>query len=182
MNWPNALSILRIAFLPMFGFLYYNAKNPLWYLLAALVLLLSGITDLLDGFLARKLGQVTQLGKLLDPLADKLTQATVCILLGIRMPEFRVLLALFILKEALMLAAGFKLYRKNKSLDGSRWFGKLYTVVFYVIMLLVVAFPGLKSALVFGLLIVMAAFMLFAFVMYLPVFFSLWRGEDAGEG
>lgn len=175
MNAPNLLSLLRIALIPVFAGVYLTAQAQPWFYIAALILLLSGITDLLDGLIARKCNMVTQLGKILDPLADKLTQAAACIVLGVRNPEFWVILALFLVKELLMLAAGLKLYRRDKSLDGSKWFGKLYTVVFYVIMLLVIAFPNLKTPLVFGLLVVMAVFMLFAFFMYIPVFLRLNR-------
>lgn len=177
MNIPNMLSVFRIGLIPVFGFVYLNATNQTWFYAAALILLVSGVTDLLDGFIARKFNMITPLGKMLDPLADKLTQAAVCILLGVRNPEFWVILGLFIIKELVMLAAGVKLYRRDKALDGSKWFGKLYTVVFYVIMLLIIALPGLKKQLVFGLLCVMAIFMLFAFLMYVPVFLKLNRKD-----
>lgn len=177
MNLPNLLSIFRIVLIPVFSYVYLTAQEQPWFYIAALILLISGLTDLLDGLIARKFNLVTQLGKILDPLADKLTQAAACIVLGIRNPGFWLILALFIVKELLMLAAGVKLYRRDHRLDGARWFGKLYTVVFYVIMLMIVAFPNLESTWVFGLLLVMAGFMLFAFVMYIPVFLKLNRRD-----
>lgn len=173
MNIPNMLSVFRIALIPVFGFVYLGAKEQPWFYIAALILLVSGITDLLDGLIARKFNMVTPLGKVLDPVADKLTQAATCIFLGVRNPEFWLILALFLVKELVMLLAGIKIYRRDKALDGSKWFGKLYTVVFYVIMLLIIAFPNLKTPLVFALLCIMAAFMLFAFIMYVPVFLRL---------
>ncbi|WP_312644775.1 CDP-alcohol phosphatidyltransferase family protein [Hydrogenoanaerobacterium sp.] len=178
MNIPNMLSVFRIALIPVFGYVYLNANEQPWFYIAALILLISGITDFLDGVIARKFNMITQLGKILDPLADKLTQAAVCILLGVRYPEFWVILALFIIKELIMLAAGLKLYRRDKRLDGSKWFGKLYTVVFYVVMLMIIGFPNLKTQLVFGLLVVMAMFMLFAFLMYIPVFIKLNKKKE----
>ncbi|RPF47661.1 cardiolipin synthase [Hydrogenoanaerobacterium saccharovorans] len=178
MNIPNILSVFRIALIPIFGYVYLNAQEQPWFYVAALILLLSGITDFLDGVIARKFNMITQLGKILDPLADKLTQAAACIMLGIRNPEFWVILALFIIKEIIMLLAGLKIYRRDKELEGSKWFGKLYTVVFYIIMLMIIGFPNLKTQLVFSLLVIMAVFMLFAFFMYIPVFLKLNKKKD----
>lgn len=177
MNLPNLLSVFRIALIPVFGGVFLTAQGQPGYYIAALILLFSGITDLLDGMIARKFNLVTPLGKVLDPLADKLTQAATCIMLGIKYPELWLILGIFILKELIMLAAGVKLYRRYKELDGSKWFGKLYTVVFYVVMLLIVAFPNLKTPLVVGLLLIMAVFMLLAFILYIPVFLRLNKKE-----
>ena len=71
---------------------------------AAGVLALSGLTDMLDGWVARRFDQITDLGKMLDPFADKLTQGVVALCIALRFPAIRPLLLLFILKELLMLA------------------------------------------------------------------------------
>ncbi|MEG0017321.1 MAG: CDP-alcohol phosphatidyltransferase family protein [Hydrogenoanaerobacterium sp.] len=173
MNIPNLLSVFRIALIPVFGVIYMNAEGQPWFFVSALVLLVSGITDILDGIIARRCGMITPLGKLLDPLADKLTQAAVCILLSLRNPEMWVIVAIIFTKELLMLAAGVKVYRLYKELDGSKWFGKLYTVMFYAVMLLIIALPDLKTTLVHWLLGAMVFSMLFAFFMYIPVFLRL---------
>lgn len=178
MNIPNLLSVFRIALIPVFGVVYLNAQGQPWFYVAALILLLSAVTDILDGVIARKCNMITPLGKVLDPLADKLTQAAVCVMLCLRVPEFWFVVAVILVKELLMLAAGLKVYHIYRELDGSRWFGKLYTVVFYVIMLLIIAFPNLKQQLAFGMLLIMVCFMLFAFFMYIPVFMKLTRKKQ----
>ena len=173
MNIPNMLSVFRIMLIPVFGVVYMQASEQPWFYVAALILLLSAVTDILDGIIARKYNMITPLGKVLDPFADKLTQAVVCILFSLRNPEFWFVVVLILAKELLMLAAGLKIYHIYKELNNSKWFGKLYTVVFYVIMLMIIAFPNLKTQLTMGLLIVMVFFMLFAFFMYIPVFIRL---------
>ena len=112
------------------------------------------------------------LNNLLEAEADKLTQATVCICLAVRIPQLWMILVIFIAKEVIMLLAGAGLYRRHRHIDGAKWFGKLYTVVFYLFMLIIVAVPSWSMTTLIWMLCVVGVFMLFAFVMYLPVF---WR-------
>ena len=79
---PNWLSYIRIALIPVFAVLFYKGYVG-W---AMLVLGLSGLSDFLDGKIARKFNQVSDLGKIIDPVADKLTQITIAIMFYI---EFR---------------------------------------------------------------------------------------------
>lgn len=103
---PNILSYIRILLVPLFAWLYLTANTDKQFYLAAVVLLASGLTDLADGFIARKFNMITDIGKVLDPAADKLTQLTVAICLCIRIPEMTLLLAVFIIKELLMAGGG----------------------------------------------------------------------------
>lgn len=175
MGIPNILSVCRILLIPAFLWVYLTAGEQKGFLLAACILLVSGLTDLLDGWIARRFNMITALGRVLDPLADKLTQAAVCIALAIRYPQLTFLLVVFVIKELLMLIGGFKLLRKNRDITGSRWFGKLYTFVFYAVTLFVVGHQGLSERTVFWLLVITAGFMVFSFVMYVPVFLHLNR-------
>ncbi len=186
-NVPNTLSLIRLLLLPAFVALYITAgDNTAQYRWAASVLLLSGLTDIADGVIARRFGLITPLGKLLDPLADKLTQATICVCLTIRHPKLFFILILFILKELTMLVAGAFLYKKaqNRPLPSSKWFGKLNTVVFHAVMLGIIAFPELDERTIFALLLVSCGFMLFSFIMYIPEFFRFKReiSEPAALG
>ena len=81
---PNILSYIRILLIPVFAYCYLTANTDGDYYFAAVILLFSGLTDMADGMIARKFGMITYLGKILDPLADKLTQATVAVCLAIR--------------------------------------------------------------------------------------------------
>ena len=124
---PNILTICRFIFIPfIFGSILQ--KN---FLLAFIFLTISGITDVLDGFIARKYNFITNFGKLIDPLADKFTQISTLIALSwIGIIPFWFLMVVF-LKEALMIAGASFLYGKNLVVS-SRWYGKLATVLFYI--------------------------------------------------
>lgn len=133
-NIPNTLSLLRIVLVPVFAVLYLLGFERE----SLAVLLVSGITDCLDGTIARRLGQITECGKLLDPLADKLTQVTVAICLTFR-HRFLIPLAFICLaKEVCQFIGGLILLRKQSIVHGSLWFGKVSTVIFYVSMLSIV--------------------------------------------
>ena len=186
LNVPNTLSLIRLLLIPVFAVLYLSAdrQDVSQHRWSASVLLFSGMTDIADGIIARRFGLVTPLGKLLDPLADKLTQATVCICLTLRHPNLFFILILFILKELTMLIAGAFLYKKaqDRPLPSSKWFGKLNTVVFHTVMLAIIAFPELAEQTILILLLIACGFMLFSFVMYIPEFFRFKQEISGTEG
>lgn len=91
MNIPNALTLLRIILIPVFVIVFYLPFK--WnHLLACLIFSLAAVTDILDGYLARRLKQTSSLGAFLDPVADKLMVAVVLVLLVQRDP--RIIMAL----------------------------------------------------------------------------------------
>ena len=170
MNLPNCLSIFRLILVPAFAGVYLNAESRGDYLLSAGILLLSGFTDVLDGWIARHFGMVTKLGKILDPLADKITQMTVFVCLAVRAPAFLPLAIIFIAKEAIMLIVGFTMLRNKYTIEGARWFGKLGTVVFYLAVFAIILFPDMDPNLQLGLVITVLIFMIFSLCMYIPRF------------
>lgn len=118
---------------------------------------------------------ITELGKFLDPLADKLTQGTLILCLSSRYPLMWGLVALFFIKEGFMAIAGALMLRHNgRKLDGAMWFGKLCTAVLYLVMFLLLLFPSLPTAAVSMLIFLCGAVMLFTLFKYLPVFKTLW--------
>lgn len=134
LNIPNVLSAIRILLIPLFIVLFFQDK----LIPAMAVLLISGITDVADGFIARKFKLETALGKVLDPVADKLTQGAVIICVTIRHPAILPLLAILVLKEVLMLIGAVVLYRKGLRPSPAKWFGKLSSGVLYLAMVLLV--------------------------------------------
>lgn len=94
-----------MALVPVFLHLYLNAATGREYLLAAGILVLSALTDVLDGFIARRYHMITKLGQILDPAADKMTLAAVTLSLWHKIPDLWPLFAIFITKELLMVAA-----------------------------------------------------------------------------
>ena len=110
---PNLMGYFRILLIPVFCYTYIAKEK---YLLAAGIVLLSGLTDLFDGLVARKFNMVTELGKALDPIADKLTHAALAVCLAVRYPSMWALIGLMAIKEGYM---GFKEIenRVNASID-----------------------------------------------------------------
>lgn len=178
-NVPNTLTVLRIILIVPFV-IYYAADQTYK---AVIVLVLSGLTDLLDGMIARRFHQFTVLGQMLDPLADKMTQGAVAICLAVKQPILVPFLAVFVAKEALMVAAGiFLIGKKKKRPGGSKWYGKIATVLFYVSFGTIVALKGLwgieNLAVSVSLLSVTAAFMIYAFIRYARIYFTIVRSDD----
>lgn len=174
-NIPNALSLFRIALAPVFVVLYLlPSVADEW---AFLTLLVSGLTDALDGVIARKFNQITDCGKLLDPVSDKLTQVAVVVALTTRYPELLPLTILCFIKELCQGIGGIILLKKGSAVRGSKWFGKVSTVVFYVCMLILVLWPESPTALHWVLVGVAGASMLMAFLGYLRMFINITREE-----
>lgn len=126
-NIPNALTVVRFILIPLI--VYYILTGQ--YIAGFIVLTISGLTDVLDGCIARKFNFITNFGKLIDPLADKATQIAVLASLTFKgIVPLWILLIVFI-KEIVMVAGASFLYGK-KLVVSSRWYGKLATVLFYV--------------------------------------------------
>ena len=124
---PNILTILRLILIPIILYFIYSGN----YILAFILFTISGITDVLDGFIARKFNLISNIGKLLDPLADKLTQISVlAALVKIEIIPFWILV-IVVLKELVMVVGASFLYGKDVVVY-SKWYGKLATVLFYV--------------------------------------------------
>lgn len=130
---PNLLSLLRLCMIPLIIWLYCSRKN---YALTAVVLVLSGITDTIDGFIARRFNMVTDIGKALDPIADKLTQASVmfCLLTRFRMMLIPLLLLIF--KELCNGIMSLVVIKKTGKVCGADWHGKVCTWLLYAMMFL----------------------------------------------
>lgn len=130
---PNILSVCRILMIPIFIWAYYCRKE---YLLAFLILCLSGITDLVDGFIARTFHMVSNWGKALDPIADKLTQGAVLLCLGIRFPQMFFLAGLLAAKEITTGLMSLSAIHKTKEVKSADWHGKVTTCLLYFTILL----------------------------------------------
>ncbi len=128
---PNLLSLLRLCMIPLIIWLYCTQKN---YALTAVVLVLSGLTDMVDGYIARRFNMVTDLGKALDPVADKLTQASVMFCLLSRFRMMLVPLLLLIFKEVCNGVMSLVVIKKTGKVCGADWHGKVCTWLLYAMM------------------------------------------------
>lgn len=167
---PNLMGYFRILLIPIFVCVYLNADTAADYRIAAALVALSGLTDMLDGKIARRFHMVTKLGKALDPLADKLTQAAMALCLVFHFKTMIFLLIVLIIKEGFMGIMGIIMLKKGRMLDGAMWFGKLCTAILYLIMFVLFLFPELPSVWASLLVTAGTCFLLFSFIMYIPVF------------
>ena len=149
-NWntiPNWLCFLRIALIPIFSVLFIKEH----YIIAFVLMIIAAVTDLLDGKIARKYNMVSNLGKILDPIADKLSQVAIVIILIFKFWSFegilKYLLFLFIAKELIMVSAGAVLLAKGMRPVAAEMWGKVATTVFYIFMIAIIAI-GPNGALV----------------------------------
>jgi cardiolipin synthase len=142
---PNWLCFLRIALIPVFSVMFIKGH----YVAAFITMIIAALTDLFDGKIARKYNMVSNLGKILDPIADKLSQMAIVIILIVKFWDgmLRYILFLFIVKELLMLAGGALLLSKGLRPTAAEMWGKVATTVFYVFMILIIALGGESSAL-----------------------------------
>lgn len=178
---PNALSALRIVIVPFFAVLYLTGHT----IIATVLLVLSGLSDLFDGMIARKFDQVTELGKMLDPLADKLTQGVVAVCLAVKYPVIFPVLAIFVLKELAMLCCAAILLQRKKRPCAAKWYGKVGTVMFYTSVGVIVVMDGIFNvtssvfqAVSYVLLLVTAVMMIYAGVRYFQIFLEILRSDD----
>ncbi len=186
-NWtiPNLLSVLRILVIAPFAYFFLN-DQLLW---AVVMLAFSGLSDLFDGMIARKFNQITELGKMLDPLADKLTQGTIAICLAVKHPLLIPILAIFVLKELGMLIGGCILLKKKKRPCAAKWYGKVATFLFYISAVVIVMVQGVfhlytttATIIAYVLLGITAAFMIYAMVRYFQIFLQLLHSDDPKDG
>ena len=183
-NWtiPNALSVLRLIIVPFFAWSFLTGHT----IIATILLAVSGLSDMLDGMIARKFNQVTELGKMLDPLADKVTQGVVAVCLGIKYPIILPVLLIFVVKELLMLICASILLKKKKRPTAAMWYGKVGTAMFYISVAAVVLMnrvffvPEPACTIIsYVLLGATAAMMIFAAIQYGRIFWKILHSDDA---
>lgn len=139
---PNLLSMLRLCMIPVFVALYLKG----FYGWTAAVLVLSGVTDLADGWYARRYHAISDLGKALDPIADKLTQAAMLLCLTSDHPALLLPLLLLVVKELFMGVSGLIVIRKTGVVPAAVWHGKLTTMLLYLLMVIHVVWQDIPAA------------------------------------
>lgn len=169
-NIPNCMSYFRILLIPVFCIVYIGARD---YYAAAAIVIISSLTDFLDGQIARRCNMITEFGKLLDPVADKLTHCAIAVCLTFRFPNMIYLLALMLVRDAFLLIMGIINIRHDTHLDGAKWSGKLCTAVIFLILLILVLFPEISAATANILITVGVCFVLLALILYIPEFVKL---------
>lgn len=131
---PNIISMFRLILIPLFVITYFIETESNYYFWSILIVVISGLSDVVDGFIARRFNMVSDFGKVLDPIADKLTQVVVILSLAIKHPTIFPMFAVLFLKELLTLFGAVHLLSKGTKPMSSKWFGKLSTVVLFITM------------------------------------------------
>ncbi len=167
---PNMLSLFRLALIPVYVVIYLNAVSFSDYALAAGILAVSCLTDLIDGKIARRFNMISTIGKFLDPVADKATQFTLTVCLAIRYKVLWHLAVLFVIKESFQLIAGLVQFRKGKMLTGALITGKICTTILFISLTLMVLIPNMSDFYVNLITIIDAIFMLVSFGHYIYVY------------
>ena len=169
---PNILSAIRLLAVPVFVVVFFS-DLPHANLWALAIFVAAELTDILDGYLARRNGWITDVGKILDPLADKLMQAAAIISLAVKQPVLIWLTVLFVLKETCMLIGAYVILKKRKDIVVSSWYGKAASAIFAcTVTALLLLWEN--YAVTLALSILLGIVILFAFIMY---YIKIFRGK-----
>lgn len=172
---PNLLSLFRLIMIPVYVIIYLGADSPEDYWLAAAILAVSCITDMIDGKIARHFNMKSVVGQFLDPLADKFTQLALIICLTIHYPVLLILIGLFVIKESFQLIAAYVFMRKGEILRGALITGKICTTVLFVSLIFLVVLPalqGIDESIVNVITAIDCGFMIVAFADYIRIYYT----------
>ena len=160
---PNVLSMLRICLIPLIVWLYVGKQD---YFLSGIFVIISGITDIVDGYIARTFHMISDVGKVLDPVADKATQVVVMLLLITNFPLIILPICLLVIKEVFMAITGYMIIKKKDIVLGAEWYGKAATVILSVTMTLHLVWHDILPAISIICIILSTAMILLALVLY----------------
>ena len=169
---PNFLSLFRLVLIPVYAYIYLNATENYQYLIAGSIMAVSCITDMVDGKIARRYNMISNLGKILDPLADKITQFTLTLCLSLKYPVLRPVLCLFIVKEIFQAVMGIIHLRKGRMLPGALMAGKVCTTILFISLIALVLFPNMNPRFVDAIAAVDTVFLVISFFSYIFAYFG----------
>ncbi|MDR2599724.1 MAG: CDP-diacylglycerol--glycerol-3-phosphate 3-phosphatidyltransferase [Oscillospiraceae bacterium] len=179
---PNILSVFRICLVPIFAMAYFLQPGDIKYF-ALIVFITAGVSDFFDGYFARKYNAQSSLGKVLDPLGDKLMTFTVLICLAVTMPVLIWAVLVFFVKEALMGIGGLVIHKMvHIELPPANIFGKISTFVFFVACATLILFQQVIPEYVVNIIIAGAiALTLFAFATYIKLYAKTMKTRPKKE-
>ncbi len=162
---PNILSFVRLALIPLIVWLYVGLED---YSAAFIMILVSSLTDIVDGFIARRFNMITDFGKMIDPVADKLTQLAILVCLVSRFPLMLLPVCVMVVKEVVSFVIRLRLFQKSEEVRGAVWHGKLNTVILYTVICAHIVFPNAIGGTLLSTISILfsAGFMVFSFVLY----------------
>lgn len=175
---PNILSFFRLCLIPVIVWLYCFKEDYLW---TVIVLVISGITDIADGFIARRWNMISDFGKAFDPVADKLTQIAMLFCLVTRFPYMLIPLVILIIKEIIAGVTGLLTIRKSGEVMGAVWHGKATTFLLYTTMAVHLIWFNIPVAVSWILVGMCTVMMLISAVLYTARNIKVLRSEHSKE-
>lgn len=170
---PNILTYFRLVLVPVFIIVYLKADTLAGHIWAIVVVLASGASDVLDGIIARRTGQVTDLGKIIDPVADKAMQFAMLFCVVVKYRWVLILLIIYAIKEIVSLCFSSYLFAHDRNIGGAQWYGKLCTVILYIVMFIFIVVPNIPDTAEYLMIAVAAVFMLLSFIMYMQAYIRM---------
>lgn len=177
---PNLMGYFRIALVVVYMMLFYDSLDGGEYWPVICVIVLSGITDFFDGKIARRFNMVTEWGKMLDPIADKITIGAIILSLTFKYKIVIAMVVLYVIKEGFMGIAGLYSIKKGHKIEGAMWYGKVCTFGTYVILIALLLLPNMPDMAVNILVIVNMAIMVFTFANYILYYGKIFK-ENSTE-
>lgn len=180
---PNLISFFRLLLVPAFVITYFCEYGSKGYIWSVIIILLSGLSDIADGFIARHYHMVSDLGKVLDPIADKLTQVVVILSLTVKHTVILPMFIVLFIKELLTLFVALQLLSNGTKPISSKWFGKLSTVVIFMTMFytILVDIYGISEMPMYILMGVSIVCMVISVTGYFRLFFKHTKGEEVNN-
>lgn len=175
---PNLMGYFRIALVGVYMYFFYNSVHGgvYWPVIATIVL--SGITDFFDGKIARRFDMVTEWGKILDPIADKITLGAIILSLTFKYRIVMALVVLYIIKEGFMGIVGLYSIKKGHKVEGAMWYGKVCTFGTYVVLILMLLFPDMPNVAIDVLVIINFALMIFTLAKYVVYYGRILKQSE----
>lgn len=160
---PNILSFFRLCLIPVIVWLYTVKQD---HFLTLIILVLSGVTDIVDGIIARKCNMISDFGKAFDPVADKLTQMAMLFCLVSRFPYMMIPFVLLVVKEVFTGITALITIKRTNTVKGAVWHGKLTTIVLYSMMAIHLLWYNIPRAVSLILVGICIGIMLMSFILY----------------
>lgn len=171
---PNLLSFFRILLIPVIAVLYSYYES---HIAAVIVIAFSGLTDILDGKIARKFNMISDFGKFIDPVADKLTQLAMILCLLSKYAGMLGLVILMVLKESFLFAFSYITFKKTGVVNSAKWYGKATTALLYGVMVLLFLLPNISASIANALIFLCGAMIFVSMILYSRLFFTSLKGH-----
>lgn len=174
---PNLLSMFRILLIPAIVVLYLKE----YHIAAVGVVVLSALTDIADGRIARKFNMISDFGKFLDPVADKLTQAAMILCLVSLYPAMIVLFLLMAVREFTQFFCGLAVLKRTDTMNSANWYGKVSTATVYGVMVVLFLFPDLPTAVSHLLMTLCAVVLAGSMILYTRFYYKILKAHKTQQ-